>query len=202
MSDVSLQCQCGNIKGTITNATPSSGSLVVCCCEDCQNFIRYLKQEENTLDQFGGTRIYQTSQSQLTIHEGHNQLKSLRLSEKGTLRWYAGCCKTPIGNTISASMPFVGVIHSFIDASDHADKLGSVRAYVQTQHATGQPDYPHSAEKFPIGITLRIVRKMLFWKIRGMHKPTVFFDSDGKPVSKPVIVNESNSNDKTGKDAL
>ena len=190
MSDVSLQCQCGNIKGTITNATPSSGTLVVCCCDDCQNFVRYLKQENSALDKFGGTKIYQTSQSQLTIHEGLNQLKSLRLSEKGTLRWYAGCCNTPIGNSINASMPFIGVIHSFIDAKDQADKLGSVRAYVQTQHAIGQPDYPHSAEKFPIGITLRIIRKMLSWKIHGMNKPTVFFDSDGKPVSIPVIVNE------------
>ena len=90
-------------------------------------------------------------------------------------------------------MPFIGVIHSFIDAKDQADKLGSVRAYVQTQHAIGQPDYPHSAEKFPIGITLRIIRKMLVWKIRGMHKPTMFFDSDGRPVSTPVIVSESSS---------
>jgi len=140
---------------------------------------------------FGGTKIYQTSQSQLTIHEGHNELKCLRLTEKGTLRWYAGCCNTPIGNSVNASMPFIGVIHSFIDAADLADKLGSVRAHVQTQHAIGQPDYPHSAEKFPIGITLRIIRKILFWKIRGMHKPTAFFDSEGKPVSKPFIVSES-----------
>ena len=166
---------------------------MVCCCDDCQNFVRYLKQENSAVDKFGGTKIYQTSQSQLTIHEGLNQLKSLRLSEKGTLRWYAGCCNTPIGNSINASMPFIGVIHSFIDAKDQADKLGSVRAYVQTQHAIGQPDYPHSAEKFPIGITLRIIRKMLVWKIRGMHKPTMFFDSDGRPVSTPVIVSESSS---------
>ncbi len=187
MSDVSLQCQCGAIEGTITNATPSTGSLVVCCCDDCQKFAQHLKQENTTLDQFGGTKIYQTSQSQLTIHEGLEHLQSMRLTEKGLLRWYAGCCNTPIGNTMNASMPFVGVIHNFINAKDQAEKLGTVRAWVQTQHAKGTPDYPRSAEKFPIGITLRIVRKMLSWKIRGMNKPTVFFDSNGEPVAKPSV---------------
>ena len=191
MSDVSLRCQCGTIKGTITNATPSTGTLVVCCCDDCQNFVRYLKQQANALDQFGGTKIYQTSQSQLTIQKGRDQLQCMRLTKKGTLRWYAGCCNTPIGNTINASMPFIGVIHSFFDVKDQADNLGSVRAYVQTQHAIGQPDYPHSAEKFPIGITLRIIRKMLVWKIRGMHKPTVFFNANGESVSEPIIAEDS-----------
>jgi NAD kinase len=41
--------------------------------------------------------------------------------------------------------------------------------------------------KFPLGITLRIIRKMLDWKIRGMHKPSAFFRADGTPVSTPTV---------------
>lgn len=144
------------------------------------------------LDQFGGTQIYQTSQSQISIEEGVDQLRSMRLSSKGLLRWYSGCCNTAIGNSIKASLPFIGVIHSFIDVQNKTEQFGPIRAYVQTKDAIGTPDYPHSAEKYPLGITLRIIRKMLWWKLRGMHKPTVFFDSNGKPVSKPLIADKEN----------
>jgi len=191
MTNVSLQCQCGKIKGTIKNATASSGNHVMCCCSDCQKFAQYLNQESNVLDQFGGTQIYQTSQSQVTIEEGADQLRSMRLTPKGMLRWYSGCCNTAIGNSMNASVPFFGIIHSFINVENKTEQFGPVRAYVQTKDATETPDYPFHSEKYPIGITLRIARKMISWKLRGMHKPTVFFDSEGKPVSKPVIAGET-----------
>ena len=187
MTTVALECRCGRVKGTATNITPSSGNRVVCCCEDCQQFARKVECSDQVLDQYGGTEIYQTSQSQVSIHEGADQLRCMRLSAKGLLRWYTGCCNTPVGNTMNASMPFVGVLVVFMKDAQRESVLGPVRAYVQTQYATGQPDYPHMAEKFPLGITLRIMRKMLGWKLRGMHKPSVFFSSNGTPVSEPVI---------------
>jgi len=75
--------------------------------------------------------------------------------------------------------------------SDQERVLGPVRAYVQTQHALGSPSYPHSAKKFPVGITLRIIRKMLSWKIRGLHKPSVFFNAKGEPVATPKILSQT-----------
>lgn len=192
MGDVALQCECGKVKGSINSATPSSGLNVVCCCSDCQQFAVWLEQQSTVLDQFGGTQIYQTSMSQLTLHEGAEQLRCMRLSPGGLLRWYSGCCNTAIGNTMKASVPFIGVIHSFINVSDMQEHLGPVRAYVQTQDAVGEPDYPYSAKKFPAGITLRIIRKMISWRVRGMHKPSVFFGKDGRPVSKPVIAGVDN----------
>ncbi len=187
MTIISLRCQCGTVKGHIDNATPSSGNHVVCCCSDCQAFAHSLDTSTEILDAFGGTRIYQTSQSQLTISEGAEQLRCLRLTPKGLPRWHTGCCNPPVGNTVSASMPFVGVIHSFIDDANQSASLGLVRAWVQTQHATSAPDYPRSAKGFPVGITIRLIFKMLGWKLRGMHKPSAFFDANGQPVSKPVV---------------
>ena len=187
MTTVVLECRCGRVKGTATNITPSSGNRVVCCCKDCQQFAHHLECGDEVLDQYGGTEIYQTSQSQVDIQDGADQLRCMRLSAKGLLRWYTGCCNTPVGNTMNASMPFVGVLVVFMKDAQRESVLGPVRAYVQTQYATGHPDYPHMAEKFPLGITLRIMRKMLGWKLRGMHKPSVFFNNNGTPVSEPVI---------------
>ena len=191
MSTISLKCNCGEVKGSAINVTPSSGSRVVCCCSDCQAFAMYLNCNTRIVDEFGGTEVFQMSQSQLKIQQGQDKLKSMRLTKKGLLRWYTSCCNTPIGNTMNANIPFVGVIHSFIDVPSRDSVLGPIRAFVQTQHANGVPDYPRHSAKFPIGITARIIWKMLLWKLQGMHKPSVFFGKDGQPVVQPIIADEN-----------
>ena len=189
--DIKLKCSCGAVQGTAVNITPSSGNRVICCCDDCQKFANHLDCKTPILDEFGGTDLFQTSQSQVRIESGAEHLRCLRLTSKGLFRWYTGCCNTPVGNTFSASMPFIGIFQNFIDLGDERDTvLGPVRAYVQTQHALGTPTYPSSAKKFPIGITLRIMRKMLLWKLKGMNKPSVFFTDNGEPTVKPTVLTD------------
>ena len=191
MATISLKCRCGEVEGSASNVTPSSGNRVVCCCSDCQAFALHLGADTDTLDEFGGTEIVQMSQSQVSIQRGQDNLRSMRLKKKGLLRWYTSCCDTPIGNTMSASMPFVGVIHTFIDEANRDSVLGPITAVVQTQHARGVPDYPKHSAKFPLGVTAKIVGKMLVWKLQGKHKPSVFFGGDGRSVVKPIILDES-----------
>lgn len=187
--NISLQCTCGTVQGVATNITPENGNRVICCCDDCQSFARFLEREKDILDDFGGTDIFQTSQSQIKICHGNDQLRCIRLKPKGLVRWYTDCCKTPIGNTVSLSMPFVGVIHNFMrhDVQREHD-LGQPRAYVQTLHAQGTPTYPQKSKKYPIGITLRIIRLMIGWRLSGKNKPSVFFDNEGRPVVKPRVL--------------
>ena len=188
--DVKLKCSCGAVQGVALNFTPKSGNRVICCCDDCQKFASHLEREADVLDNFGGTDIYQTSQSQIKIETGEEHIRCLRLTAKGLFRWYTGCCNTPIGNTLGSGFPFIGVIHNFISLDGSRDNvLGAVRAHVQTKYALGTPNYPSSSEKFPIGITLRIMRKMLVWKLRGMSKPSVFFADNGQPKVTPTILN-------------
>ncbi len=52
------------------------------------------------LDERGGSQIIQVPPKNLTFTQGREVLASMRLTEKGLLRWYAGCCNTPIGNTL------------------------------------------------------------------------------------------------------
>jgi len=194
MTTINLKCQCGAVEGTASNITASSGTRVVCCCSDCQAFAVHLGQDAQTLDEFGGTDIFQMSQSQLSIQRGQEKLQSMRLTKKGLLRWYTSCCNTPIGTTVSAKIPFVGVTHTFIDVTDRNTVLGPVRSFVQTQYAKGTPDYPTHSAKFPLGITARIIRKMLIWKIQGKHKPSVFFSNDGRPAVRPIVLQQNESN--------
>jgi len=191
MSTVSLSCQCGEVIGSATNVNAATGTRSVCCCSDCQAFAKYLNRESDTLDAFGGTGVFILSQSQVKLVQGHDKLQSMRLTEKGLLRWYTDCCKTPVGNTMNAKTPFISLIHPFINEPDHDAVLGPVRGYIQTQDAIGEPDYPTHSAKFPLGMTLRIIRKMLVWKLKGMNKPSVFFADDGRPVVKPIIANDS-----------
>ena len=190
MSTIKLACECGKIQGEARDITPNSGNHVVCCCIDCQAFANYLDKGDTVLDECGGTRIYQTSQSQVKIGQGIEHIICLKLTQKGITRWYSACCNTPIGNTLNAKMPFIGLVHSFMQHSpDLAQNLGPVRAYVQTQYAIKTPTYLKHSAKFPLGITLRIVRKILSWKIRKMGQPSVFYDAQGKVAVKPIIVN-------------
>lgn len=187
--DIDLKCGCGAVEGVALNITPQSGNRVVCCCDDCQAFADHLDCEADILDEFGGTEIFQTSQSQVRIDKGAEHLRCLRLTSKGMNRWYTDCCNTPIGNTMSAGMPFIGVFHNFMKIEgDRNSALGPVLAYVQTKHARGTPTYPHSSKKFPLGITLRIMRKMLVWKLRGMNKPSAFFDANGKTMAEVKVL--------------
>ena len=102
----------------MVDVSPSTGTRVICYCDSCQAFARFLERED-ILDSAGGTDIVQVSPSQLRITEGASQLRSMRLTEKGLIRWYTDCCKTPVGNTIGAAFPFIGVVQPFMahDAS-------------------------------------------------------------------------------------
>ncbi len=192
MTGINLKCSCGAVTGTANAEKPSSGSRIICCCSDCQAFAAYLGREKDILDEFGGTEIYQCTPSQIFIEQGHDNLQSMRLTKKGLLRWHTSCCNTPVGNTVKAGLPFVGLIHSFIDAypTERDNILGPVKMAIQIQDAIGTPTYEHQAEKFPFGLTAGLVKNILVWKIQGKHKPNAFFSKDGRPIVKPIIAHK------------
>ena len=61
-------------------------------------FAHFLERAEDVLDGYGGTEVLQLSQGRLRLERGSDRLACLRLTPRGLLRWYAGCCDTPIGN--------------------------------------------------------------------------------------------------------
>ena len=187
MTTINLKCKCGAVKGSAHNITPRSGNRVACSCSDCQAFANFLDRGADTLDQCGGTEVFQTSQSQIKIDTGRDNIRCLRLAPKGLHRWYSACCNTPIGNAMGAGNPFFGLIHTFMDVENREENLGEIRAYCQTKDAIAPVDHPKAHSKFPLGITARIIRQMAVWKLQGKNKPSAFYDDNGRPISKPNI---------------
>ncbi len=180
MYSLDLQCRCGKVKGVAKGIKPSDGTRVKCYCQSCRQFANNLKADD-ALDSAGGTDIYQLSPSQVEFHQGNEHIKGMRLSDKGIHRWYASCCNTPIGNTVSIKLPFIGLIHPIFADKQKADEvLGPVRALVHTDGATADISATANKLKSHYAYFVTFLLKMLGWKLSGKGKPSPFYDNDGK----------------------
>src|SRR4051812_9540883 len=104
---IDLGCTCGAVRGVAT-VTSSSAHRLICMCEDCQAFAHFLGRPKEILDANGGSDIVHLIPPKFSITQGKKQIRCLRLTEKGMYRWYAGCCKTPIANSMGTpKVPFV-----------------------------------------------------------------------------------------------
>ncbi len=181
-TDLPIRCACGKLRGILRGASGERGNRLVCYCDDCQSFAHALGHADEILDENGGSDIFQTSPSRLEIHAGAEQLACLSLRKGGLTRWYADCCKTPIGNTLaSAQVPFVGLLHNCIDHSapghGREEVLGPVRSRVNARFARGNRDKLEASDRTPVSMLLRFARMLIMGRLRGEHSPSPFFDA-------------------------
>ena len=115
--DVELRCRCGEVRGRVTDASPQTVNRMICYCDDCQAFLHHLGRDD-LLDAHGGTDVVQVAPASLSFVEGAERIVGVRLGPKGLFRWYASCCKTPVGNTLTPAVPFVGIVARAFDAPD------------------------------------------------------------------------------------
>ncbi len=192
-TDVPIRCSCGSLRGVARGVSRSAGNRYVCYCDDCQSFAKYLGRADEILDAHGGTDIFQMSPARLEITEGGNRLACVRLTPKGLFRWYADCCKTPIGNTLpTRQVPVIGLIHSCMNTEGKSrdETLGPVRAGVNGRYATGDRTEINAHDRAPLSVLFRMSRKLLGWRLRGDHNRSPFFDNTGAPTVVPRVVNE------------
>jgi hypothetical protein len=188
MPEIQLSCACGKIKGHTKDINANSGNRIVCCCIDCQKFAIYLEKEDVILDEYAGTDIFQMPLSHLKITKGNEHIACVKLTEKGLHRWYSNCCKTPIGNTLGSKAPFIGVIHNFMENTATRDlDLGPSLGIIHWQSAKSRVPEQQKVSFFKL--TMRVVGKLISWKIRGLNRPSAFFDSKGQTIVKPIILN-------------
>lgn len=172
-------CRCGQMTADIVTGR---GWHFVCYCKDCQAAAHHLGAA-GILDEHGGTEVYQTQPDRYTITSGAEYLKLLRLSPKGALRFYAGCCDSPFAMVIpNPQLPFASVLtYGFAEL----DALGPIEAYLYTDEATGP--VPHPAT--PAGPFMRrVLWSTLVARLGGHHRPTPFFRDDGTLVSVPRVL--------------
>src|SRR5258708_6588538 len=162
--DAELHCRCGEIHGRVTNASPETVNRVVCYCDDCQAFLHHLGRTD-LLDAHGGTDIVQVAPASLSFDRGNQRIAGLRLTPKGLYRWYASCCKTPLGNTLGPAIPFIGIIAKAFDVAGQMpdDLFGKPIASIQRKYAIGSA--PKDSTRLQLRVLLRAFRMVLAWRL-------------------------------------
>jgi hypothetical protein len=179
------------VRGVARGAAPSNVNHCFCYCDDCQAFAHYLGRPDDVLDSHGGTEITQMSPAGVSFTAGADKIAAIRLTPKGLVRWYAGCCNTPIGNTMAASgVPVIGVVHAFIAAPSAA--LGPVRGRGFAKSAKGGAAAVPKDGSPDVVMVARVLAKLLRWRLRGDHKRSALFDAaTGKPLVEPRVLGEA-----------
>ena len=180
-----LSCRCGKVGGRVANAAPSTVNRAVCYCDDCQAALHHLGRTD-LLDDYGGTDVVQVAPSSLTFHRGSEHIRGLRLTPKGLYRWYGSCCNTPVGNTFSPALPFVGIVaKAFETGGTGPDQIfGKPLGSVQGKFATGNP--PAGVGKPTFKLIAHATGRILAWKFGGGTWPHPFFDRETRAPTHPI----------------
>jgi hypothetical protein len=181
------------MRGLAREIKGALGNRLVCMCVDCQTYAHWLGRADELLDANGGTDVVQITPAQIELTEGTTHLRCIRQSPKGTLRWYASCCNTPIASTAaSAKMPFVGMpaflMDHAADGRSREQRLGPPQAWIHARWGKGElPAAAHP--RAPVGLILRAVGQIFSAWVHGRHTPSPFFNAtSGQPVVEPEIM--------------
>lgn len=185
--ELDLACSCGQVTGVAVGVDPDRGNHLVCMCDDCQAYAHWLGRADELLDAHGGTAVFQLTPAQVRLTGGVDQVCCVRLSEKGLMRWYAGCCRTPIANTLAnPKVAFLGLVDAFVPEPGR-ERLGPI--LVRTQGRFGVPPLPPgSYARAPAWLLFRSLRQLLRGVFAGAQRPSPVFTDQGAPIVTPSVV--------------
>ena len=165
------------MQGRITFDAAHKGTHAVCYCRDCRAAELYFEQPDPAP---GPVDLFQTTPDAITITKGANLLGLLRLSPKGTMRWYATCCNTPMFNSLRRpKFAFAGVMTNRLR---DPDRIGPVVAKVFIPGPDGKTSHQGGAR-----MAWGVATRMLAGRLSGRWRQTPFFDDAGEPVAPAVI---------------
>ena len=184
--DLRLSCLCGEVTGAVRRHSRELSNRGVCYCRDCRGFLRFLERPD-LLDANGGTDIFQVAQGQVSFtEESAKHLACVRLSHKGMHRFYSLCCKTPLGNTISAGIPFVGLPAALLADVEMRELSLQPPVAIQTRSAIGGKLASSSFAE--IAMLFRFAGLLARWKLGGHGKPSPYFDDGSSPRVEPTVL--------------
>ncbi len=125
----------------------------------------------------------------LSFTQGQHHIVGLRLKPNGLYRWYANCCNTPVGNTLTPTIPFVGVLAQAFDESRRDDVLGAPSGAIFGKFAVGEP--PRGSTGLNLPLFFGAIGKLLGWRLRGRAWPHPFFSREtGAPVYAVTVLSK------------
>ena len=181
---LSLRCECGRVQGRVE--TEQLYVRATCYCNDCQAYARWLDRPGLT-DAQGGTDIVAMNPAAVHFTSGDEQIACMSLSEKGLLRWYAACCRTPLGNTPrDARTSYVGIVTTGLSPAREVDEAFGPKGKTVINSGSAKGNVKPTPVGFVVG-GLRIARKIVAAKMRK-QKPTLFFDWEGRAIREVEVV--------------
>lgn len=187
ITQAELRCHCGEVRGFVTDPSPRTVNRVVCYCDDCQAFTHQIGRAD-LLDAHGGTDIVQVAPASLKFVQGQDRIVGLRLTPKGLYRWHTNCCKTPVGNTLGPVLPFVGIVaQAFENEAQRPDDIfGKPAGAVLGKYAIGNA--PAGSTGINLSLLVRVIGRVLGWRLRGRTWPHPFFKRDTREPVYPATV--------------
>jgi hypothetical protein len=181
---IALRCRCGKLRGQVDDRRVAARA--VCYCKDCQAYGHFLAT--SVLDAQGGTEVAATLPAAVRFDAGLEHLACMSLSPKGLYRWYASCCRTPIGNTPrDRRTSYVGLVRACLDAPDAelARALGPPRCRVETGSATAPVASSGLSTAWAV---CRIGLMLVKARLGGGYRDNPFFQAHTDEPVKPVQV--------------
>jgi len=125
----------------------------------------------------------------VSFTQGQQHVVGLRLKPNGLYRWYAKCCDTPVGNTMSPALPFVGILAQAFDTPRLDDVVGAPTGEIFGKFAVGEP--PAGSTRLNLPLLLRAIAKMLGWRFGGRSWPHPFFSREtGAPLYAVTVLSK------------
>ena len=186
-----IRCACGKFRAAL--AHPDLGTRAVCYCRDCQAFAHFLGLPPGMLDAAGGTEVVAVGPRSVTFIAGVEHLACMSLTPQGALRWYAACCKTPIGNTPRDPAQYhVGLIRNCLEGVgiDLAETFGPVKMRVNRRGAK------HRVEPVPrhtfVAAAAGYIASVTWARVSGRYRTTPFFKPGlAGPLVEPKVLGGS-----------
>lgn len=182
---IALRCRCGKLRGQVDGKRVAARA--VCYCKDCQAFGRFLGTP--VLDPLGGTEVAATLPAAVRFDAGLEHLACMSLGPQGLYRWYAGCCRTPIGNTPrDPRTSYLGLVRACLDAPDaELDRqLGLLRCRVETRSAAGLVKTSPLSTAWAV---CRIGTMLLKARLGGAYRDNPFFRAGtSEPLKPPQVL--------------
>lgn len=175
---IPLRCRCGQVQGVI--GTERTYVRATCYCKDCRAFAEWLGAP-GLLDQAGGVDVVAMAPSQVRITAGQGQVACMSLSERGIHRWYAACCRTPLGNMgRNPAIHYVGMSTACMEGAGSAVDAAfgpAGRCVINTESAT--TPVAKTPVEFLLG-GLRIALGIFGGKLRGLRQSPFYDVSKGR----------------------
>lgn len=180
-----IQCECGQFKAELTAFPKNSPGRLACYCDDCQAYLSYIDRMD-LLGASGLSEIIPVYPAEIKFIAGKENLKCVRLSNKGMHRWYTSCCRTPIANT-RPKLPWIGIlsrVYNLKDPSLLEKSFGPVGSSIMGRFARG-PVIAGTANNMNLKAFKFVLPFVLKGLILGRGKNSPFFLADGKTPIAP-----------------